>query len=434
MEETWIGRGAFAHVVKIGKYPPHLAAKYIRIVYGNCREFYEREFKVLQKLRHPNIVNYYGMCETRKDHDSYYVIHMEFCERLSLRHVLKDAEVIYSMKTILGWAEHLTSALLYLKNSQIIHRDIKPENILVTNDFVLKLGDFGFVKEINGNQYSMSVAGTDRYVSPESSGFIREITATYKSDLYSVGLVLWEIVERRKIFEEYEDEKFKAFALFEDLRMGAFRLKFSYCDDEFKEVILRCTNFNPEMRPEVEQVHAQVVQMNESSPMESFLPIIEPNQKHPLKPVPLQRNNQEIQSFHSENTELSITIPNISMSPSKSQSHDEMIIELTLENERTEIPLKITLKEAISNLKMLAIRGDKKLLKAIENQIKKCTRFPDDYIICIDEMPKFPPIIDQKLIRFFQLRKYPNWGNLFPNVKKSRIPTSITKVYPIMKL
>ncbi|CAJ0926393.1 unnamed protein product, partial [Mesorhabditis belari] len=153
---------------------------------------------------------------------------MEFCERNSLRHVLNDPEILYNWKTILVWAEHLTTALLYLKSHKILHRDIKPENVLVTIDFVLKLGDFGLVRDLSSVAISTNLAGTYRYMSPEAYGVFDRIQIDYPSDLYSTALCLWEIVERRRVFSpEYDNvEHFNHFTFFNDLRNGSFKLSF----------------------------------------------------------------------------------------------------------------------------------------------------------------------------------------------------------------
>ncbi|CAJ0934625.1 unnamed protein product, partial [Mesorhabditis belari] len=128
MAENFIGKGSYGHFMRIGEYPSFIGAKYIFIDPNKDSDRYTKEFKLLQKLRHPNIVRFYAQAKTIRDNLTYCVIHMEFCERNSLRHVLNDTELTYSKETVFFWAEHLACALLCLKENQIIHRDIKPEN------------------------------------------------------------------------------------------------------------------------------------------------------------------------------------------------------------------------------------------------------------------------------------------------------------------
>ncbi|CAJ0926487.1 unnamed protein product, partial [Mesorhabditis belari] len=81
---------------------------------------------------------------------------------------LLDPRYIYSMNTVFCWIEQLFDAVDYLKRNDTIHRDIKPENIFVTEDFALKLGDFGSNK-ISEMTCAGTFVGTFRYMSPPQS-------------------------------------------------------------------------------------------------------------------------------------------------------------------------------------------------------------------------------------------------------------------------
>ncbi|CAJ0952040.1 unnamed protein product, partial [Mesorhabditis belari] len=96
----------------------------------------------------------------------------------------------------------IKNALDYFFKEHIIHRDIKPENIFVTSSFVLKFGDFGLAKHIE-QTCTGSAKGTERYMSPLKYGRSHELQDSHRNDVYSLGLVLWEIVERKLVFSEY---------------------------------------------------------------------------------------------------------------------------------------------------------------------------------------------------------------------------------------
>ncbi|CAJ0950622.1 unnamed protein product, partial [Mesorhabditis belari] len=90
---------------------------------------------------------------------------------------------------------------------QIVHRDIKPENLFLADNFSLKIGDFGFAKRIE-HTCSGTIFGTMRYMSPPQHEKTHTLQGSHRNDVYSLGLVLWEIVERRLAFSDVVCGKF----------------------------------------------------------------------------------------------------------------------------------------------------------------------------------------------------------------------------------
>ena len=78
----------------------------------------------------------------------------------------------------------------HLKSHNIMHRDLKPQNILVSNDYILKITDFGFARYINSNMIIQTLCGSPMYMAPEIMKYKKY---NDKSDLWSVGIVLYEL-------------------------------------------------------------------------------------------------------------------------------------------------------------------------------------------------------------------------------------------------
>ncbi|CAJ0916190.1 unnamed protein product, partial [Mesorhabditis belari] len=128
---------------------------------------------------------------------------MEYCQKGPLKGVIHDPTMTYSMKSVLTWGIQLFDAIdhIYQKHN-MVHRDIKPDNIFVTNEYQLKIGDFGLVKVVGDGTVSGTFGiGTPRYMSPpqmKEDGVQQDVVSnSHRNDVYSLGLVMWEIIERR---------------------------------------------------------------------------------------------------------------------------------------------------------------------------------------------------------------------------------------------
>jgi serine/threonine-protein kinase len=156
---------------------------------------FERESNILKQLRHPHIVRLYATGRYRQTP----FIAMEFVDGEALDRVL-------ARRSRLGWEElasygkQLCLALQHAHEKGIIHRDLKPSNLMVTTDGVLKLTDFGIAKDTDVTALTgmNSTIGTAAYMSPEQCKGDRNLSA--KSDLYSLGIVFFELLTGRKPF------------------------------------------------------------------------------------------------------------------------------------------------------------------------------------------------------------------------------------------
>lgn len=157
---------------------------------------FEREIAILKQLNHPNIVRFYGSGKQQ----SLRYFAMEFVDGESLDKVMgRRGRMTWEEVVELG--KQLCSALQHAHERGIVHRDLKPSNIMVLPDGTLKLTDFGIAKDIDveGLTATNCTVGTAAYMSPEQCKGERDLS--HKSDLYSLGIMFYELVTGRKPFK-----------------------------------------------------------------------------------------------------------------------------------------------------------------------------------------------------------------------------------------
>jgi serine/threonine-protein kinase len=157
---------------------------------------FEREANILKQLRHPHIVRLIAHGKINKQNP---YIAMEFIDGEALDRVLARRGKI-SWEEVASFGKQLCEALQYAHDKGIIHRDLKPSNLMITRDGVLKLTDFGIAKDtdVTALTGANSTIGTAAYMSPEQCKGDRNLSN--KSDLYSLGIVFFELLSGRKPF------------------------------------------------------------------------------------------------------------------------------------------------------------------------------------------------------------------------------------------
>ena len=202
--ELWgeLGRGAMGMVYK-GRDPKMdrlVAIKVIAPAEGldpsevwQRRERFKREARAAGRLTHPNIVTIHDVGE---DGDRDYLV-MEFIQGQSLDQVLRTRRPLPVVEA-LAIGEQVAQALDYAHAHSIIHRDIKPGNILLTQDGVAKVADFGIAR-ITGTETTQTgkSLGTPSYMSPEQ---IAGLQLDGRSDIFSLGAVLYELLTGERAF------------------------------------------------------------------------------------------------------------------------------------------------------------------------------------------------------------------------------------------
>eukprot|EP01114_Cavostelium_apophysatum_P022579 TRINITY_DN8214_c0_g1_i2.p1 TRINITY_DN8214_c0_g1~~TRINITY_DN8214_c0_g1_i2.p1 ORF type:complete len:195 (-),score=21.63 TRINITY_DN8214_c0_g1_i2:178-762(-) len=153
----------------------------------------EAEASVLAKIKHPNVVLFLGIHEETKSKDKYIVT--EFIERGSLLDVIRSEDD--NMDQLLFYALGAAKGMAYLESCSIIHRDLAARNLLVDATGNVKVADFGLSRAITSNYYeSTSNNFPIRWSAPEVLQYSK---FSSKSDVWSMGITLFEIVTRGQI-------------------------------------------------------------------------------------------------------------------------------------------------------------------------------------------------------------------------------------------
>ena len=149
---------------------------------------FRREAQSASLLNHPNIVQIYDVGE---DDGNFYIV-MEYIKGQTLKQIIKKRGHLSLAETI-DIMSQLTDGLSHAHESYIIHRDIKPQNIMVLDDGMVKITDFGIAMAVNASDLTQtnSVMGSVHYLPPEQAS---GRGSTIKSDIYSLGIVMYEML------------------------------------------------------------------------------------------------------------------------------------------------------------------------------------------------------------------------------------------------
>ncbi len=175
-----------------------VAIKILRFDFVNDEEFikrFRREAQSATSLAHPNIVSIYDVGE---EEDIYYIV-MEYVDGQTLKQYIQKNAPLHPREA-LNIMEQIVSAIAHAHENQIVHRDIKPHNILIDHHGNVKVTDFGIAMALTSTTitHTNSVLGSVHYLSPEQA---RGGLATKKSDIYSLGIVLYELIAGRLPFD-----------------------------------------------------------------------------------------------------------------------------------------------------------------------------------------------------------------------------------------
>lgn len=195
-----IGEGGMADVykAKCQKLNRYDAVKILKKEYINDKNLVEKftkEATAIANLSDNNIVN---VLDVGMQDDIHYIV-MEYVNGKTLKQIIRE-EGKLSYEKVLDYGIQIAKALDCAHRNNIIHRDVKPQNILVTNDGVVKVTDFGIAKSPNSETITNTsrIMGSAHYFSPEQA---KGNYVDYRSDIYSFGVVLYEMITGRLPFD-----------------------------------------------------------------------------------------------------------------------------------------------------------------------------------------------------------------------------------------
>ncbi len=157
---------------------------------------FEREMEILKKLKHPNIIKYYGGVST--PNQQFYAMEMIAGGGLD---VLLRKQGRFTWQQTVDYSMQIAKALEYAHNAGVVHRDLKPANLLINKDGVLKLTDFGIARDSQATQLTQAgkTVGTLAYMAPEQ--ITGKTPITRRTDLYALGCLMFQLLTGRTPFE-----------------------------------------------------------------------------------------------------------------------------------------------------------------------------------------------------------------------------------------
>ena len=214
-------------------------------------------------LEHPNIVNIY---DVGSENGLYYIV-MEYVEGITLKTYIEKKGQL-SFKESASIAIQVARGIEDAHNKNIIHRDIKPQNIIISTDGKVKVTDFGIAKATSSNTISSDVMGSVHYASPEQArnGFVDG-----RSDIYSLGIVMFEMVTGRVPFDGDTTVAVALQHLQEEIARPSI-----YAPDlpiSFEKIILKCTQKTPDRRYQTIEELLTDIRRSLAHPDEDFVTI-----------------------------------------------------------------------------------------------------------------------------------------------------------------
>ena len=207
------------------------------------------EVKILRKLNHPNIIKFHEVFVVKEPSQTLNII-AEYADGGDLSEKIKNQKnknKYFKESQILDWFIQICLALHHMHKKHILHRDIKSQNIFLTKNDIIKLGDFGISKSLNYTlEKARTIIGTPYYLSPE---IIQNIPYSYKSDIWSLGVLLYEMVSLKMPFNA---PNLPILAL--KIQKGEYEKLKNIWSEDLRNLIYSMLLTNPDKRPNLEDI------------------------------------------------------------------------------------------------------------------------------------------------------------------------------------
>ena len=266
-EKIGAGGMSIVYKAKCQKLQRNVAVKVLRSEFAKDEAFvnsFRAEALSAASLSHPNIV---GIYDVGQDQGYHYIV-MEYVEGKTLKELI-ETKAPYDHQTVLKYGMEIVSAIRHAHMKRIIHRDIKPQNILITNEQTLKVTDFGIARAVDSSTLvsTGSAIGSVHYFSPEQAKgkYIDET-----SDLYSCGIVLFELATGRLPFEADSHITVALKHINEDIPLPSQFNK--DINPSLEAIILKATQKRPELRYQDAEDMLQDIQQLSMDPFYKITP------------------------------------------------------------------------------------------------------------------------------------------------------------------
>lgn len=252
-----IGEGGMANVylAEDSILKRKVAIKVLRGDLENNEKFirrFQREAKSVSDLSHPNIVKVYDVGEEENQH---YIV-MEYIDGRTLKQLVQKRGAL-TVTEVVDIMTQLTDGLLAAHEAYIIHRDIKPQNIMILDNGMVKITDFGIAMTLNATQLTQtnSVMGSVHYLPPEQAA---GQTATTKSDIYSAGILMYELLTGSVPFKGDNAVEIALKQMKE--RIPSIRKQNPLIPQSIENIVLKATAKNPKNRYEsIKDMHEDLI-------------------------------------------------------------------------------------------------------------------------------------------------------------------------------
>lgn len=238
-----IGSGGMADVYKAKdhKLNRFVAMKVLKPEFSADTNFirkFQREAQAAAGLAHPNVVNVFDVGE---DKGVNYIV-MELVEGITLKDYISKKGKL-TVKEATSIAIQVSMGLEAAHNRNIVHRDIKPQNIIISTDGKVKVTDFGIARVASSNTISTNAMGSVHYSSPEQ---VRGGYSDFKSDIYSLGITMYEMVTGRVPFDGDTTVAIAIKHLQDEMVPPSQYV--TELPHSLEEIILKCTQKSPDRR------------------------------------------------------------------------------------------------------------------------------------------------------------------------------------------